>query len=316
MTFPGRDEIGTYNFNASVNFSTRTLNMTFSGLIFSDPDHSPGAYSFFPEGLVMKVPVSLEQGTSSGLLSFSAQQLIPGSQWRLNVTGTVRNGPASVAEAMYHALTIAYVGPGKNGNPRPPVRYAGAGLSPTTERDMAPPSPDALPAPVTGNIWEAVNSPGFASYTATDIALYKSPDVTIGSRGLMNTPPSTAIPVGSYNFNAVIDFATRQITSSVWNIAVAANPDLAKADAANHYTNSAIRSFFANEVAEAGGSLALGDSRPINGTDLQAVVKRVVYLDDDPAKLASIMRQTLAITENGTSVYAGGSTITGVHNRQ
>jgi hypothetical protein len=114
----------------------------------------------------------------------------------------------------------------------------------------------------------------------------------------------------------VIDFATRQLTSSVWNIAGASDPALATADVAKRYTTSTIRAFFSHEVAEAGGSLSLGDSRPINGTDLQAVVKRVVYLDDDPAKLASIMRQTLSITRNETGLYAGGSTITGVHTRQ
>ncbi len=313
MAFPGRDTIGTYDFNADANFSSRTLSMTFSRLTFSDAARSPGAYSFFPDGLVMKVPVSLEQGTVSGLLSFSAQQLIPGTRWRLNVTGTVRNGPASVAEAMYHALTIGYVGPG---NPRPPVRYAGAGLSPTTARDEAPPSPDILPAAVTTNIWDAVNAPGIASYTATAVPLYNQADVTIGNRGLMNTPPRGVTPVGSYNFNAVIDFATRQITSSVWNIAVASDPALATADAATHYTSSAIRSFFPTDTVEAGASMSLGDSRPINGTTLQAVMKRVVDLDDDPAKLASIMRQTLSITQNDTGLYAGGSTITGVHTRQ
>lgn len=313
MTFPGRDAIGAYDFDASVNFSSRTLTMTFSGMTFSDPARGPAAYSFFPAGLVMKVPVSLEQGTVSGLLSFSAQQLIPGTRWRLNVTGTVRNGPASVAEAMYHALTIGYVGPG---NPRPPIRYGGAGLSPTVARDEAPPAPDTLPAAVSANIWDAVNTPGIASYTATEVPLYNQGEITIGSRGLMNPPPRGVTPVGSYNFNAVIDFATRQITSSVWNIVVASDPALATADVAKHYTNSTIRTFFANEVAEAGGSLALGDSRPINGTDMDAVVKRVVYLDDDPARLASIMRQTLSIVENGTGLYAGGSTITGVHTRQ
>ena len=181
---------------------------------------------------------------------------------------------------------------------------------------MAPPSPDELPAPLTGNIWDPVNVPGIASYTATDVALYNRADVTIGNRNLMNTPPPGATPVGSYNFNAVVDFATRQITSSVWNIAVAADPRLAAADASNHYTPSSIRAFFDKDVVAAGESLSLGDGKKINGTELFAGIKRVIDLDDDPAKLASIMRQTLVISSDGTEIYAGGSTITGVHTRQ
>jgi len=173
-----------------------------------------------------------------------------------------------------------------------------------------------LPAAVTGNIWDPVNVPGVASYTATDVSLYNRGDVTIGNRGQLNTPPAGATPVGSYNFNAVVDFATRQITSSVWNVAVATDPRLAAANASNHYTPGAIRAFFDNDVVAAGESLSLGDGKKINGTDLFAAIKRVIYLDDDPAKLASTMRQTLVISSDGTEIYAGGSTITGVHNRQ